>query len=112
MFASQEGAEAIGRALKTLPADPPSLPAFRALVQQFRQPAQRALTSVQSPEDRAENRQRIKAAAEAVKCNNGSKFTGWWHFILANPAQYPAISVEFAKEARRAHGYEDSEVAA
>lgn len=112
MFASQEGAEAIGRALKTLPADPPSLPAFRALVQQFRQPAQRALTSVQSPEDRAENRQRIQAAAEAVKVGSGSKFTGWWQLILANPAKYPPISVEFAKEARRFHTGIDEEAVA
>lgn len=112
MFASQEGAEAIGRALKSLPADPPSLPAFRALVQQFRQPAQRAITHTPTNEERTENRERIHAIAEAVKNGNESKFTGWWQLILANPAKYPPISVEFAKEARRFHTGIDDEVAA
>lgn len=112
MFASQEGAEAIGRALKSLPADPPSLPAFRALVQQFRQPAQKAIAHSQSDADRAEGRERIHALADAIKSGNQAKFTGWWQLILANPEKYPPISVEFAKEARRAHGYDESEVTA
>lgn len=112
VFASQEGAEAIGRALKSLPADPPSLPAFRALVQQFRQPAQRAIAHTPSEEERNENRERIQAAAQAVKVGSGAKFTGWWQIILANPAKYPTISVEFAKEARRFHTGIDEEMAA
>lgn len=112
MFASQEGAEAIGRALKSLPPDPLSLPAFRALVQQFRQPAQKALTHNASSEDRAGSRERINALADAIKTGSGAKFTGWWQLILANPAKYPPISVEFAKEARRFHTGIDEEVAA
>jgi hypothetical protein len=112
MYASQEGAEAIGRALKSLPADPPSLPMFRALVQQFRQPAQRAIAHSQTADDRSDNRERIHAAAQAVKVGSGAKFTDWWQRILAHPEKHPAISVEFAKEARRAHGYADSEVTA
>lgn len=106
MFASQEGAEAIGRALKSLPADPPSLPAFRALVQQFRQPAQAAITHSQSAEDRDEGRERIHVLADAIKTGNQAKFTGWYERILANPAKYPPISVEFAKEAACNHGRE------
>lgn len=112
MFARQEGAEAIGRALKSLPADPPSLPAFRALVQQFRHPAQKALTHNASPEDRAGSRERINALADAIKTGSTAKFTGWWQIILATPAKYPAVSVEFAKEARRYHTGIDEEVTA
>lgn len=112
MFASSEGAEAIGRALKSLPADPPSLPAFRALVQQFRQPAQRAIAHMPNEEERSENRNRIQAIAQSVKTGSSAKFTGWWQLILANPAKYPAISVEFAKEARKHHTGIDEEVTA
>lgn len=111
-FASADGAEAIGKALKSLPTDPPSLPAFRALVQQFRQPAQKAIGYTPSDDDRTENRERIHAIAQAVKTGSSAKFTGWWQLILANPEKYPAISVEFAKEARKHHTGIDEEAAA
>lgn len=98
--------------VRNLPDRAPNLVQFLGICKTAPRKSPLQLAHTSSDEDRAENRQRIQAAAEAVKVGSGSKFTGWWQLILANPAKYPPISVEFAKEARRFHTGIDEELAA
>lgn len=109
-----ETPEAIAWALESrnLPERAPNLVQFAAICKTAPRQNVPQLTHTPSEEERAENRERIQAAAQAVKFGSAAKFTGWWQLILANPAKYPAISVEFAKEARRFHTGIDDEVTA
>lgn len=106
--------EAIAFALdvRNLPDRAPNLVQFLVICKTAPRKTTPQLGHTPNEEERAENRERIQAAAQAVKVGSGSKFTGWWQLILANPAKYPPISVEFAKEARRFHTGIDEEAAA
>lgn len=103
-----ETPDAIAWALESrnLPERAPNLVQFLGICKTAPRKGAQQLTHTPSAEDRAENRERIQAAAQAVKVGSGSKFTDWWQRTLANPEKYPAISVEYAKEARKAHGYD------
>lgn len=109
-----ENPEAIAWALESrnLPERAPNLVQFLAVCKTAPRKSTTQLEHWPSEEERAENRERILAAAQAVKVGSGAKFTDWWQLVLANPAKYPAISVEFAKEARRFHTGIDEEAAA
>jgi hypothetical protein len=100
--------EAIAFALdvRNLPERAPNLVQFLGICKTAPRKTTHQLAHTPSDEERSDNRERIQAAAQAVKVGSGSKFTDWWQRILANPEKYPAISVEFAKEARKAHGYD------
>ena len=106
--------EAIAFALdvRNLPERAPNLVQFLGICKTAPRKSVQQLAHTPSDEDRSENRERIEAAAQAVKIGSGAKFTDWWQRILANPEKHPAISAEFAKDARKAHGYADSEVTA
>lgn len=106
--------EAIAWALESrnLPDRAPNLVQLLAICKTAPRKIAPQLGHTPSEEERTENRERIQAAAQAVKSGSTAKFAGWWQLILANPAKYPAISVEFAKEARRFHTGIDEEVAA
>lgn len=98
--------------VRNLPERAPNLVQFLGICKTAPRKSTPQLGHTPSDADRVENRERIQAAAQAVKVGSGAKFTGWWQLILANPAKYPTISVEFAKEARRFHTGIDEEVAA
>lgn len=106
--------EAIAFALdvRNLPERAPNLVQFLGICKTAPRKSALQLTHTSSEEELAENRERIQAAAQAVKVGSGAKFTDWWQRIFANPEKYPPISVEFAKEARRFHTGIDEEVAA
>ena len=109
-----ENPEAIAWALESrnLPERAPNLVQFLAICKTAPKKSAPQLAHTPTDEERTENRERIHAIAQAVKTGSTAKFTGWWQLILANPAKYPPISVEFAKEARRFHTGIDEEVAA
>ena len=100
--------EAIAFALdvRNLPERAPNLVQFLGICKTAPRKSVAQLAHTPSDDDRSENRERIQAAAQAVKVGSGAKFTDWWQRILENPEKCPAISVEFAKEARNAHGYD------
>lgn len=106
--------EAIAFALdvRNLPERAPNLVQFLGICKTAPRKTPLQLAHTTSNEDRAGNRQRIQAAAEAVKTGSSAQCAGWWQLILANPAKYPPISVEYAKEARLFHTGIDEEVAA
>jgi hypothetical protein len=93
--------EAIKWALNHLPADPPSLPAFVELCTRAPR-GDRFSLSLPAPEISPE--ERAKRIEMITQWKNGkTDHTAWWRKILANPGRYPAISVEFAKEAEQNH---------
>lgn len=106
--------EAIAFALdvRNLPEKAPNLVQFLGICKTAPRKSVPQLMHTPTEKERTENRERIQAAAQAVKVGSTAKFTGWWQIILANPKKYPAISVEFAKEARKHHTGIDEEVAA
>lgn len=106
--------EAIAWALESrnLPERAPNLVQFAAICKTAPRQNVPQLAHTPSEEERAENLQRIQAAAESVKTSSARKFTGWWELVLSRPDKYPAVSVEFAKEARRFHTGIDDEVTA
>lgn len=100
-----ETPEAIAWALESrnLPERAPNLVQFLAICKTAPRKSVPQLAHMPTAEERTENRERIHAIAETVKTGSSAKFTAWWQLILANPAKYPAMSVEFAKEARKHH---------
>lgn len=109
-----ENPDAIAWALepRNLPDRAPNLVQFLAICKTAPRKSVPQLMHTPTEKERTENRERIQAAAQAVKVGSTAKFTGWWQLILANPKKYPAISVEFAKEARKHHTGIDEEAAA
>ena len=103
-----ETPEAIAFALdvRNLPERAPNLVQFLGICKTAPRKSVPQLTHVPADEDRAESRERIHALAGAIKTGSNAKFAGWYERILANPAKYSPISVEFAKEAACNHGRE------
>ncbi len=109
-----ESPDAIAWALESrnLPDRAPNLVQFLAVCRTAPRKSVPQLTHTETAEERAENRDRVQSLAETVRAENRQKFSAWWQLILANPAKYPAVSVEFAKEARKHHTGIDEEATA
>lgn len=109
-----ENPDAIAWALESrnLPDRAPNLVQFLAVCRTAPRKIVPQLTHTETAEERAEARGRVKSLAETVRVESRQKFSAWWQLILANPAKYPAVSVEFAKEARKHHTGIDEEVTA
>lgn len=97
---------------RNLPERAPNLVQFLAICKTAPRKNAPKLAHTPSDDDRAENRERIHAIAASVRTKREEKFSSWWQRILANPEKYPAISVQFAKEARKAHTGIDEEATA
>lgn len=106
--------EAIAWALdsRNLPDRAPNLIQFLAACKAAPKPRMAQLEHVPTAEEREQAQKRIESLGTSIKAGSSAKFTGWWQLILANPEKYPAISVQFAKEARKHHTGIDEEAAA
>lgn len=77
---------------------PPSLPKFFSLCESYRQDEYvQALPHKLTPEEVERNRKRIEEAASAIGMKLDKK--AWARRIIANPKNYPDISLKYAREA-------------
>lgn len=75
---------------------PPNLPAFRRLCSQAPRPEVKALPP---PAITLEQVQKRKGDLEGIKKPAGYDYKAWAKKIVANPKDYPDVSLKFAKEA-------------